>query len=141
MGHLWLQVLPRGPGDKRREIEEALVQHKVEKYPDDYGDWLSLGELKLSRLDSQGAVSALQTAVRIDPKQSQGHNILGAAFTRVGRAQEAAQQFQLAVQLDPEKRECPLQSGVRADQGRQAGRGRRESQPRAGSVPERCACA
>ena len=101
MGHLWLQVLPRGPGDKRRELEEALVQHHVEKYPDDYAAYLNLGELKLSRLDSQGAVTALEAAVRIDPKQSQGHNILGAAFTRVGRAPEAEQQFQTAVNLDP----------------------------------------
>ncbi len=96
-----LQVLPRGPGDKRRELEEALMQHHVEKYPNDYAAYLNLGELKLSRLDSQGAVTALEAAVRIDPKQSQGHNILGAAFTRVGRAPEAAQQFQLAVSLDP----------------------------------------
>jgi Flp pilus assembly protein TadD len=101
MGHLWLQVLPRGPGDRRREVEEALMQHRVEKYPDDYAAWLDLGELKLSRLDSQGGVSALETAVRVDPNQSQGHNMLGAAFTRVGRATEAEQQFELALKLDP----------------------------------------
>jgi len=101
MGHLWLQVLPRGTGDRRRELEEALTQHVVEKYPDDYSAWLNLGELKLSRLDSQGAVSALESAVKADPKQSQGHNILGAAFTRVGRAAEAGQQFELALKLDP----------------------------------------
>lgn len=101
MGHLWLQVLPRGPGDKRRELEESLMRHQVEKYPEDASAWLNLGELKLSRLDSQGAVSALEAAVRFDPKQSQAHNILGAAFTRVGRAPEAARQFQLALAIDP----------------------------------------
>jgi tetratricopeptide (TPR) repeat protein len=100
MGHLWLQVLPRGPGDKRREVEEALIAHRVEKYPEDYASWLNLGELKLSRLDSQGAVTALEAAVQADPKQSQGHNILGAAFTRVGRAAEAEKQFELALSLD-----------------------------------------
>lgn len=101
MGHLWLQVLPRGPGDRRRELEEAAMQHRVEKYPDDYVSYLDLGELKLSRLDTQGALSAFETAVRIDPKQSQGHNELGAALTRVGRAGEAAAQFELALRLDP----------------------------------------
>ncbi len=101
MGHLWLQLLPRGPGDRRRELEEAAMQHRVEKYPDDYVSYLDLGELKLSRLDTQGALSAIEMAVRVDPSQSQGHNILGAALTRVGRSREALQQFQTAVKLDP----------------------------------------
>jgi Flp pilus assembly protein TadD len=105
MGHLWLQVLPHGASaqdhrDRRRELEESVMEHRVQKYPDDYAAYLDLGELKLSRLDLQGAVSVLQTAVRVDPKQSQGHNILGAAFTRVGRGQEAIQQFQMALQID-----------------------------------------
>jgi tetratricopeptide (TPR) repeat protein len=100
MGHLWLQVLPRGPGDRRRELEEAAMQHRVEKYPDDYVSYLDLGELRLSRLDTQGALSALETAVRIDPKQSQGHNELGAALTRTGRSREAVEQFELALRLD-----------------------------------------
>jgi tetratricopeptide (TPR) repeat protein len=101
MGHLWLQVLPRAPNDRRREVEEALMQHRVEKYPDDYVSYLDLGELKLSRLDTQGALSALETAVRLDPKQSQGHNILGAALTRVGQSRVAIEQFELALRLDP----------------------------------------
>jgi Flp pilus assembly protein TadD len=100
MGHLWLQVLAHDKRDRRRELEEAVMQHRVQKYPDDYAAYLDLGELKLSRLDLQGAVSTLETAVRVDPKQSQGHNILGAAFTRVGRGQEAVQQFQTALRLD-----------------------------------------
>ncbi len=101
MGHLWLQVLPKGPNDRRRELEEAVMQHRVEKYPDDYVSYLDLGELKLSRLDTQGAVSAFETAVKVDPKQSQGHNMLGAAFTRMGRAREAMEQFEQALRIDP----------------------------------------
>jgi protein O-GlcNAc transferase len=77
------------------------MEHRLQKYPDDYASYLDLGELKLSRLDLQGAVSVLQTAVRVDSKQSQGHNILGAALTRTGRGQEAIQQFETALQLDP----------------------------------------
>ncbi len=101
MGHLWLQVLPKGQNDRRRELEEAVMQHRVEKYPDDYVSYLDLGELKLSRLDTQGAVSALEMAVKVDPKQSQGHNMLGAAFTRMGRAREAMDQFEQALRIDP----------------------------------------
>ncbi len=100
MGHLWLEVLPHDKHDRRRELEEAVMEHRVQKYPDDYAGYLDLGELKLSRLDLQGAVSVLETAVRVDPKQSQGHNMLGAALTRTGRVQEAIQQFETALGLD-----------------------------------------
>jgi Flp pilus assembly protein TadD len=100
MGHLWLQVLAHDKRDHRRELEEAAMEHQLQKYPDDYASWLDLGELKLSRLDLQGSVAALETAVRVDPKQSQGHNLLGAAFTRTGRGREAIQEFETAIELD-----------------------------------------
>jgi tetratricopeptide (TPR) repeat protein/mono/diheme cytochrome c family protein len=100
MGHLWLQILPHGRGDRRRELEQAVFEHRVEKYPDDYAAHLDLGEIKMSRLDLQGAVSSFETAVRVDPKQSQGHNLLGAAFTRTGRGREAIQEFEEALRLD-----------------------------------------
>jgi Flp pilus assembly protein TadD/mono/diheme cytochrome c family protein len=100
MGHLWLQLLPHDRRDHRRELEEAVMQHRLQKYPDDYSSYVDLGELKLSRLDLQGAVTALQTAVRLEPKDSQGHNMLGAALARTGRGQEAIQQFDAALRLD-----------------------------------------
>jgi len=100
MGHLWLQVVAHDGRDHRRQLEEAAMRHRVEKYPDDYAAYLDLGELKLSRLDLQGAVSTLETAVRVDPKQSQGHNMLGAALMRVGRGQEAIGQFETALRAD-----------------------------------------
>lgn len=101
MGHLWLQVIAHDHADHRRQIEQAVMEHRLQKYPDDYASWLDLGELKLSRLDLQGAVSSLESAVRADPKQSQGHNLLGAAFARVGRGQEAVQEFERALEIDP----------------------------------------
>jgi len=101
MGHLWLEVISHDHADRRRQIEEAVMAHRVEKYPDDYASWLDLGELRLSRLELQGSVSALESAVRVDPNQSQGHNLLGAALTRTGRAQDAIQEFEQALELDP----------------------------------------
>ncbi len=47
MGHLWLQVLPRGAGDHRRKIQEALMRHRLQKYPDDFSAHMNLGALML----------------------------------------------------------------------------------------------
>lgn len=101
MGHLWLQLLLKGPGDRRRELEEALVRHRIEKYPDDGMAYLDLGTLMLSRLETQSAVPVLEKAVLLRPNDSQPRNLLGAALSRVGRLQEATADFQMALKLDP----------------------------------------
>src|SRR5689334_2233905 len=36
MAHLWLRVLPRGSGDRRRELEEAVLRHRNDKNPRDF---------------------------------------------------------------------------------------------------------
>ena len=102
MGHFWLQVLPRGVGDRRLELDEALSRHTIEKYPDDYRAHMVLGAILLARTNAQAAVPIAEAAVRIDPKQAEAHNLLGAAFLRVGRLQEAIQQYRQAVALRPD---------------------------------------
>ena len=101
MGHLWLQVLPLGPGDRRRELEEALMRHRLEKHPSDVQARVMLGALMLSRLDPAGAVTILEEAVQMDPKQSRAHNLLGAALTTMGRLPEASAQFRAALEIEP----------------------------------------
>ncbi|HXW63185.1 MAG TPA: tetratricopeptide repeat protein [Candidatus Acidoferrales bacterium] len=102
MGHLWLQVLPRGRGDRRRELEEAMMRHRLEKYPRDYSARLWLGALMLSRLNPAGAVDETAEAVRIEPKQAEGHNWYGIALAAVGRLQEAIVQFRIALTIQPD---------------------------------------
>lgn len=101
MGHLWLQVLPRGRGDHRRPIQEALMRRRIEKYPDDFAAHLNLGAILLSRLDAQGAITALETAVRLDARRPEAHNMLGSAFRNTGRLRDAIAQFRLALAVDP----------------------------------------
>jgi Flp pilus assembly protein TadD len=93
--------LPRGPGDRRREIETASLERRIEKYPDDYAAHLDLGQIQLSRLDFPAAITLLDRAVTIAPNESQGHNVLGAAYTRVGRVPDAIRQFEFALRIDP----------------------------------------
>jgi Flp pilus assembly protein TadD len=102
MAHLWLQVLPRGnDSDERIEIESALLEHRVEKYRDDFDARVSLGALMLARFDPARAVAVLQQAVRLEPKQEEARRFLGMALEGVGRFPEAMQEFRIAVELDP----------------------------------------
>jgi Tfp pilus assembly protein PilF len=102
MGHLWLEVLPRGAGDHRRPLQEALMRHRLEKYPDDFSAHLNLGALLLSRLDAQDAVSMLRAAVRIDPQRPEAHDMLGSALQAVGRSSEALDEFRAALRAEPD---------------------------------------
>lgn len=102
MGHLWLQILPTAPGDHRRELEEAITRHRIEKYPNDFSAHLNLGAVLLSRLQTQAAISELETAVRLDPSRPEGHDMLGSGFESVGRTIEAVAQFREALRVSPD---------------------------------------
>ena len=102
MAHLWLELLPRGPGDLRRELEEAVLRHRLGKNPRDFTANFNLGAVMLSRLNASGAVSVLQSAVRAEPGRAEAHNMLGLAFGQVGRAAEALQEFETALKLRPD---------------------------------------
>jgi tetratricopeptide (TPR) repeat protein len=102
MGHLWLELLPHGAGDRRIELEEAVMRHRLEKYPDDFAAHFNLGALAMARMNASGAVSLLEQAVRIDPSQAAAHNLLGAALARVGRVPEAIEELRTAVSERPD---------------------------------------
>lgn len=102
MGHLWLQVLPRGGGDHRREVQEALMRHQLEKYPNDFAAHLNLGALLMARLNAQEAVAMLEAATRIDAMRPEAHDMLGLALETVGRTTEAIVQFRIALRVGPD---------------------------------------
>jgi tetratricopeptide (TPR) repeat protein/mono/diheme cytochrome c family protein len=102
MAHLWLQILPRGSGDRRRVVEEAIMQHRVDKYSDDSTARLNLGVLRLARLDPQAAVPVLLDAVRISPDDAECRSTLGIALRAVGRSSEAIDQLQIALRIRPD---------------------------------------
>ena len=102
MAHLWLELLPRGPGDRRRELEEAAIRHRLEKDPKDFTANFNLGAVMLSRLNAPGAVTPLETAVSAAPARADARNMLGLALERVGREAEALVEFQIALKLRPD---------------------------------------
>jgi tetratricopeptide (TPR) repeat protein len=101
MGHLWLEILPRGPGDRRRELQEAVIRHRLEKNPADFEAHMNLGAIELTRLNAQAAVTELREAVRLDAARPEAHNMLGLALAATGRNSEAVEQYVLALRARP----------------------------------------
>jgi len=101
MAHLSFQLLPREAG-QRGALEEALMRHQLEKYPDDFQAHLWLGALMLRRLDPRDAVSVLDEAVKLQPGQPEGHNWLGTALSAIGPSEDAIRQFRAALILQPD---------------------------------------
>ena len=101
MGHLWLQVLPHGAGDHRRELQEAVMRHRLEKNPNDVVAHMNLGAILLSRLDPQAAVTELRQAALLDPNQPEVHNMLGLGLATLNRNTEAIPQFEMALRARP----------------------------------------
>ena len=102
MGHLWLQVLPRGEGDQRAVLQEALMRHRLENDPANASAHFNLGVLLLGRKDAAGAIGHLRDAVRLEPAQPMAWNDLGAALQAEGKVEEALEQFRSALRIDPD---------------------------------------
>jgi tetratricopeptide (TPR) repeat protein len=101
MAHLWLQVLPRAVEDRRMELQEAIMLHRLEKYPGDFTSQFNLGALMLARGDHADAVACLRGAVAARPGNVVALNTLGAALLSAGTATEAAEFFARALQANP----------------------------------------
>jgi Tfp pilus assembly protein PilF len=106
MGHFWLQVLVhgdvRGDGDQRPVLQEALMRHRLARYPDDVSAHLNLGTLLLSRNQGASAIAHLREALRMAPEQAQALNNYGAALQSESRIEEALEQFRHALRIQPE---------------------------------------
>jgi tetratricopeptide (TPR) repeat protein len=119
MAHLWLQVLPRGGGDQRPVLQEALMRHRLEKYPGDFLAHFNLGALALSRKDTVSAIENLRAALVAEPDQPAALNTFGAALEMSGRPGEAAAQFRRVLQIRPGDIDARYNlAGILADQGR-----------------------
>jgi hypothetical protein len=102
MGHLWLQILPSGAGDHRRELQEAVMRHRLEKNPNDSVAHMNLGAILLSRLDPQAAVTELQAAARLEPNRPEVRNMLGLGLATLNRNADAIQQYERALKARPD---------------------------------------
>ncbi len=86
------------------QITEAVVEleQAVELNPKDYFLWQELGRLRDENNDTQGAISALQTALKLAPYYAQSHWLLGNIFLRAEKIDEAFNEMRIAVSSDPD---------------------------------------
>jgi hypothetical protein len=102
MGHLWFQILPHGAGDHRRELQEAVMHHRLERNPNDFVAHMNLGAILLARLDPQRAITELRAAALLKPDQPEVHNMLGLGLATLNRNAEAIQQYEMALRNRPD---------------------------------------
>ena len=102
MGHVWLQMLPRGPGDKRMVIQEAIMRKRVKRDPGDFTAHFNLGGVLAAKGDSGGAIREVQEAIRIRPRDEVALNTLGAFLQLEHRTSEAEACYRRALEARPD---------------------------------------
>jgi tetratricopeptide (TPR) repeat protein len=101
MSHLWLQVLPVGGGDQRAVLQEALTTQRLEKYPDDFLANYTMGDLMLSRGETQKATPYFWKAAVANPQSAVATTEYGIALFSEGKVAEAEKLFKHALEVDP----------------------------------------
>ena len=101
MSHFWLQVLPVKEGDQRAGLQEALMLHRLEKYPGDFSANFNLGDLMMNQNNPGAAVPYFRLAVQAAPDSPIAASELGAALFATDDVYNAEQQYRQALTLDP----------------------------------------
>lgn len=105
MGHLWLQVLPVGreknSTDPRLLLEQAWMQNKLRKNPNDNIALYNLAAADLSENNYGEAIAAYQHELTTNPDDSRAWTGLGAAFEKSGDWQRAKDAYQKAIAVSP----------------------------------------
>ncbi len=100
MAHLSLQVLPRGPQERGGELHEAIMRHRLEKYPGDFIAQYNLGSAMLERGNKADAIRYLRGAVAAQPDHPMALDALGTALFSAGNVMEAGALFERALRAD-----------------------------------------
>ena len=102
MGHVWLQLLPRGPVDQRMTIQEALMRKRIRRDADDFTAHFNLGGVLAEQGNPGAAIREFQEAVRVRPRDEVALNTLGAVLQLQQRADEAEALYRRALEARPD---------------------------------------
>ncbi|MGH9454653.1 MAG: tetratricopeptide repeat protein, partial [Terriglobia bacterium] len=105
MGHLWIEVVPRVPKiaglDSRMVLQEAMMRHWLDKYPDDFVAHFNLGAVLQAEGKIDEAIVHYQAALKAKPGSATAETSLGAALESQGKLAEAIPHFRHAISLRP----------------------------------------
>lgn len=100
-------------------VQQALVM--TERYPQHGFAWRALGTALKYLGHGKEAITALQQAARLSPKEAEVHSNLGVALHDAGRLQEAEGSYRRALKLQPTHADAHCNLGtLLQDQGRLA---------------------
>jgi len=97
--------------DEMAAVETGL-RAALDKRPDWSGGWLTLGRCRLGLGDTNGALTALQRGVELDPREAGPRLLLGEGYGLAGRWSEAEQAFRTATDLAPQSAQGREQLGT-----------------------------
>lgn len=92
---------PRGCDKSTQDVRRAWNESAAKQCPQLAWPRAHLGEFALARGDWGGAVTQLQDACRLAPKDGRSSRLLAYALARAGRLEEALARINLAAQPDP----------------------------------------
>jgi len=82
--------------------EPIAFYKKTLKYvPDDYKEYLNLGNAYKGAGKKKEAIAAYKKAIEINPRLEEAHNNLGAVYYGMGRRKDAIAPFKKAIEINP----------------------------------------
>jgi len=111
MGHLWLQVLPKGGADQRIVLQETLMRARLGKYPNDFSAHFNLASVLQSRGRAREAIEHYRAALAVR-SNALALNSLGTALQEVDQFEEAAACYRKALRLRPDYTDAHYNIGL-----------------------------
>ncbi len=111
MGHLWVQVLPRGGAPDRIVLQEALMRTRLRKYPNEFSSHFNLASVLQTQNRLPEAIEHYEAALAIRP-DALALNSLGTAWQQLNRMQDAAVCYEKALGLRPDYPDAHYNIGI-----------------------------
>jgi len=111
MGHLWVQVLPRGGAPDRIVLQETLMRSRLRKYPKEFSSHFNLASVLQTQDRLSEAVEHYQAALSIR-SDALALNSLGTAWQQLGRMPDAVECYEKALRLRPNYADAHYNYGI-----------------------------